>query len=90
VQVENDHRSNLRDDQDEIKELVLEVRNQLSDVAGEVTQTKADVSLLKDGYQSNRTRIESLEDTDRQEREQRRTWGPPPTTRRERRDRNYD
>ena len=88
AQVENDHRTNLRDDQDEIKELVLEVRDKQLEHTEKLEDMAEDVGLLKSGWRTNRDDIDELMDTAAQERRQREMWGPPPATRRERRDRD--
>jgi hypothetical protein len=97
AQVENDHKTNFREDADEKHDeqrkavaalqrgqdrLITEVHAMRSDM-GEV---KGDVGLLKRGWETNRHDIDDLMDTAAQERRQRAMWGPPPSTRRERRE----
>ena len=95
-QVENDHKDaknpNLRVDLDDkfetLEQSVQAVHKGNDRIMSKLSVVEGDVSLLKEGYVSNRQRIESIEDTAAQERRQRAMWGPPATTRRERRDRD--
>ena len=95
-QLENDHgdseNPNLRVDLDakfeSIESSVEKVHRGNDRIMSKLSVVEGDVSLLKEGYVSNRQRIESIEDTAAQEREQKRLWGPPPETRRDRRGRD--
>lgn len=100
AQVENEHKNaknpNLRDDIDDFRNVIVEkvdhlgrgqdrLQTTISHVKEEVQQVKGTVDWLEDGWRSNRTRIQNLENTD--PRAQERLWGPP-RTRRERRERD--
>lgn len=101
AQVENDHADsknpNLRVDLDDKFETLEQsvqavhkgndrLMTKLTHVENEVGTVKDDVSLLRAGYRANRDDIDALQDTAAQERRQRAEWGPPPQTRRERRE----
>jgi hypothetical protein len=93
AQVENEHKNaknpNLRDDIDDFRNTVLDKVDGLARgqerLHTKVTDIKGKVDFLEDGWRSNRSRIEDLENTD--PRLQERLWGPP-RTRRERRTRD--
>lgn len=98
-QVENEHQDaenpNLREDLD-AKERAAEERSRrqnlkLDRLITDMSVVKGDVALLKDGWRTNRDDIDDLLDTENRRREQqleRAQWGPPPTSRRERRNRD--
>jgi hypothetical protein len=96
AQVENDHADaknpNLRVDLDDkfegLEHSVHKVAKVTEKIMTKLTDVEGDVSMLRAGYINNRTDIDSLMDTAAQEREAKRLWGPPPETRRERRDRD--
>lgn len=97
AQVENDHKTNFREDADEKhedqKKQIEKVQrgqdrivSELHGLRDDLGDAREDIGLLKDGWASNRHRIENLEDTENRRREAR-EWGPPPPagSRRERR-----
>lgn len=95
-QVENEHQNsptpNLRDDLD-AKERAAEARDkqrkkQLEAIEHALHEVKHSVELLFAGYSRNRDDIDGLMDTEKQRQIERSTWGPPPETRRERRERH--
>lgn len=102
-QVENDHgdakNPNLRVDLDDkfeslghevhkVGKVAKEVMSKLEAVESDVTTLKDGQELLHSGWRSNRTDIDDLMSTQEQERQAKRLWGPPPETRRERRERD--
>lgn len=75
AQVENDHKTNFRDDTDQkdaqnkrlLSQLLRgqeQIGQKLRGVEDKLGTVEGDVSLLKDGWISNRERIQRLEDTD--------------------------
>lgn len=95
-QVENDHkdaknpnlRADLDDKHDEQKKQLDKLGRGQDRLITDVHAMRDDIGLLKQGWRTNRDDIDDLMDTAAQERRQREMWGPPPATRRERRDRD--
>lgn len=100
-QVENDHsdaknpnlRVDLDDKHDEQRKQLTELKRGqdrlITDVHGikaDMGGMKEDVGLLKEGWRANRTDIDDLMTTESRRRAERAMWGPPPQTRRERRE----
>jgi hypothetical protein len=63
-QVQNDHRTNLRDDLDGIRDLVTTVASDLRRVDRGQATLISEVNLLRTGWQKNRDDIDELMDTE--------------------------
>lgn len=98
-QVENEHREsdtpNLRDDMDAkakaAEQRDREQRKRAERIEKKLDEMGIDMRLLRAGYFANREDIDDLLDTqgNRRKANELEHWGPPPVSRRERRERGY-